>query len=99
MTPRWLLPAGLGLLVLLVGLTWAQTSTRGCDCAWPAATAWSLAGGAAFVAACLVIVRTAPRRPAEVAASWLPPPSPRSRRSPSTASAGSSWFSTWGSSR
>ncbi|MFB4263087.1 sensor histidine kinase [Nonomuraea sp. GTA35] len=72
MTPRWLLPAGLGLLVLLIGLTWAQTSTRGSDCAWPFATAWSLAGGAAFVVACLVIVRTAPGRPAEVAGLLAP---------------------------
>ncbi|SPL87840.1 Putative two-component system sensor kinase [[Actinomadura] parvosata subsp. kistnae] len=72
MTPRWLYPAGFALLVLLVALTWAQTSTNGCDCLWPAATAWSLAGGVAFVAACLVMVRTAPGRPAEVAGLLAP---------------------------
>ncbi|MCF6471850.1 hypothetical protein FAF44_26165 [Nonomuraea sp. MG754425] len=63
---RRLLPAGLGLLVLLVGLSWAQTITRGCGFGWP------FAGGIAFVALCLVIVRTAPGRPAEAAGLLAP---------------------------
>ncbi|MEV4109090.1 histidine kinase [Nonomuraea sp. NPDC049695] len=65
-TPRRLLQAGLGLLMLLVGLSWAQTITRGCDCVWP------FAGGGAFVVLCLVIVRTLPGRPAEVAGMLAP---------------------------
>ncbi|MFG6199807.1 sensor histidine kinase [Nonomuraea sp. JJY05] len=65
-TPRWLLPAGLGLLMLLVGLSWAQTIMLGCDCVWP------FAGGGAFIALCLVIVRTVPGRSAEVAGLLAP---------------------------
>ncbi|MEV1171374.1 histidine kinase [Nonomuraea sp. NPDC049784] len=65
-TPRWLLPAGLGLLMLLVGLSWAQTIMRGCDCVWP------FAGGGALIVLCLVIVRTVPGRPAEVAGLLAP---------------------------
>ncbi|WP_164903801.1 sensor histidine kinase [Nonomuraea polychroma] len=65
-TPRWLLPAGLGLLMLLVGLSWVQTIMRGCDCAWP------FAGGGILVVLCLVIVRAGPGRPAEVAALLAP---------------------------
>ncbi|MFC4009012.1 sensor histidine kinase [Nonomuraea purpurea] len=65
-TPRRLLPAGLGLLILLIGLSWAQTIMRGCDSVWP------FAGGGAFVVLCLVIVRTVSRRSAEVAGLLAP---------------------------
>ncbi|SDI20572.1 sensor histidine kinase [Nonomuraea jiangxiensis] len=67
-TPRWLVPAGLGLLILLVGLTWVQTLTRGCG----GFCAWSFAGGAALIVLCVVIVRTVPRRTAEVAGLLAP---------------------------
>ncbi|TMR23439.1 hypothetical protein ETD86_08195 [Nonomuraea turkmeniaca] len=65
-TPRWLLSAGLGLLMLLVGLSWVQTIMRGCGCAWP------FAGGGALAVLCLVIVRAGPGRRAEVAALLAP---------------------------
>lgn len=65
-TPRWLVPVGFGLLVLLVGLSWAQTIADGCGCVPP------FAGGAAFLVLCLVMVRTAPGRPAEVAGLLAP---------------------------
>ncbi|MEV0618434.1 histidine kinase [Nonomuraea sp. NPDC050404] len=66
LTPRWLLPAGFGLLILLVGLSWVQTVTSGCGCGWP------FAGGGALVLACLVIVRDVRGRAAEVAALLAP---------------------------
>ncbi|GAA5039072.1 signal transduction histidine kinase [Thermocatellispora tengchongensis] len=65
-TPRRLLPAGLGLLTLLVGSSWAQTVARGCDHLWP------FGGGVALVVLCLVMVRTTPGRPAEVAGLLAP---------------------------
>ncbi|MFI7128760.1 sensor histidine kinase [Nonomuraea sp. NPDC050153] len=65
-TPRRLIPAGFGLLILLVGLSWAQTIARGRGCVWP------FAGGGALVVLCLVIVRTAPGRLAEVAGLLAP---------------------------
>ncbi|RBQ15017.1 hypothetical protein DP939_38195 [Spongiactinospora rosea] len=60
-SPRRLVPVGLGSLALLVGLSWAQTIMRGGDPAWP------LAGGTALVGLCLVMVRAGNGRVAEVA--------------------------------
>ncbi|MGH3769301.1 MAG: sensor histidine kinase [Pseudonocardiaceae bacterium] len=60
--PRWVRPAGLGLLCLLVVLAWAQLGVQG------SLGGWAIGGGVAAVALCVAIDRLAPHSLAVVPA-------------------------------